>query len=183
MSNAPLKVTLETELVTVGQKAVYHYLLIEKKWVTPLGFTGNVRRVVCTINYELSFQCSLMPNGKGQYYISVNKENRTSLGIGPGDRVQVQLERDQSKYGLPMPEELQAVLDQDPEGDKFFHALTNGKQRSLIFFVSKGKDVDRRIDHSLIILEHLKNNEGKIDFRKLYHELKRPALNINSNEF
>jgi hypothetical protein len=183
MSNAPLTVAFETELVTAGQKAVYHYLLIEKEQARPLGFTGNIRRVVCTVNGELSFQCSLMPNGKGQYYISVNKENRTRLGIRPGDRVQVQLERDQSKYGLPMPEELQAVLDQDPEGDKLFHGLTNGKQRSLLYFVGKGKDIDRRIDHSLIILEHLKNNEGKVDFRKLYHELKRPALNINTDEF
>ena len=183
MSRSPTKITFETEIVTVGEKAVYHYLLIEKEVVKPLGFTGNVRRVVCTINGELSFQCSLMPNGKGQYYISVNKENRTRLGIGPGDRVHVQLVRDQSKYGLPMPEELQAVLDQDPQGDRLFHALTNGKQRSLIYFVSKGKDVDRRIDQSLIILEHLKNNEGKIDFRKLYHELKRPALNISPDEF
>lgn len=182
MGTAPVKITFESELVTAGQKAVYHYLLIEKERAKPLGFTGNIRRVVCTINGELSFQCSLMPNGQGQYYISVNKENRSRLGIGPGDRVQVQLERDHSKYGLPMPEELQAVLDQDPDGNKMFHALTNGKQRSLIYFVSKGKDIDRRIDHSLIILEHLKNNEGKIDFRKLYHELKRPALNISSDE-
>jgi len=182
MSNAPLQVTFETELVTVGQKAVYHYLLIEKERVKPLGFTGNIRRVVCTINGELSFQCSLMPNGKGQYYISVNKENRTRVGIGPGDRVQVELVRDQSKYGLPMPEEFQAVLDDDPEGTKWFHELTNGKQRSLIYFVGKGKDIDRRIDNALIILEHLKNNEGKIDFRKLYHDLKRPALNISPDD-
>jgi hypothetical protein len=173
MSNTPSKITFETELVTAGRRPSYHYLLIEKEQARPLGFTGNIRRVVCTVNGELSFQCSLMPNGKGQYYISRKQREPHSPRHWPGDRVQVQLERDQSKYGLPMPEELQAVLDQDPEGDKLFHGLTNGKQRSLLYFVGKGKDIDRRIDHSLIILEHLKNNDGKIDFRKLYHELKR----------
>jgi hypothetical protein len=178
MGDTPITIIIETELVTSGEKAVYHYLLIEKSWVAPLDFTGNIRRVVCTINGELSFQCSLMPNGKGQYYISVNKENRTRLGIEPGDRVHVELQRDQSKYGLPMPEELQAVLDDDPEGDKLFHALTNGKQRTLLYFVGKQKDIDRRIDSALIILEHLKDNDGKIDYRKLYHELKRPAFGI-----
>ena len=183
MESSETGVEIETQLVTSGDKPVYHYLLVEKVWVAPLGFTGNIRRVVCTINGELTFQCSLMPNGKGQYYISVNKENRDKLGLIPGDRVQVHLKRDQSKYGLPMPEEFQAVLDQDPGGDKLFHALTNGKQRSLLYFVGKGKNIDRRIDAALIILEHLKNNDGKIDYRTLYHELKRPAYKAELGEF
>ena len=169
-------VSFETELVTSGEKPMYHYLLVEKAWVKPMGFTGNVRRVVCTVNDQLSFQCSLMPNGKGAYYISVNKENRTKLDIIPGDRISVRLDRDTSKYGLPMPEELQAVLDQDPMGDRLFHALTNGKQRTILYYVSKQKNIDRRIEAALIIMEHLKNNEGKIDYRKLHEELKRPNL-------
>ena len=179
MVDKPAKISFETELVTSGEKAVYHFLLVEKDWAKPLGFTGNIRRVVCTVNGELTFQCSLMPNGKGQYFISFNKENRTRLGIAPGDRVHVELVRDQSKYGLPMPEELQAVLDQDPEGNRLFHALTNGRQRTILYYVGKAKDVDRRINSALIIIEHLKNNDGKIDNRKLYLELKRPALNVD----
>jgi len=175
MSGSPAPVSFETQLVTSGEKAVYHYLLIEKPWVAPLGFTGNIRRVVCTINGEFSFQCSLMPNGKGAYYISVNKENRTRLGIVPGDTVHVELTRDTSKYGLPMPEELQEVLSQDDEGDRLFHALTNGKQRTVLYYVAKQKSVDRRIEAALIIVEHIKKNEGKIDYRKLHDELKRPA--------
>jgi hypothetical protein len=175
MADTPA-VSFETQLVTSGEKPKYHYLLVEKEWVKPLGFTGNVRRVVCTVNGELTFQCSLMPNGEGAYYISLNKENRTKLDIIPGDRVMVSLKRDTSKYGLPMPEELQAVLDQDPTGDRHFHALTNGRQRTILYYVSKQKNIDRRIEAALIIMEHLKNNEGKIDYRTLHDELKRPTL-------
>ena len=163
MSGSPAKVSFETQLITSGEKPMYHYLLIEKAWVAPLGFTGNVRRVVCTMNGEFSFQCSLMPNGRGAYYISVNKENRTRLGIIPGDTVHVELTRDTSKYGLPMPGELQEVLAQDPDGDRLFHALTNGKQRTVLYYVSKQKNIDRKIKAALIIIEHLKTNEGKID--------------------
>jgi hypothetical protein len=123
-----------------------------------------------------------MGNGKGGYYISLNKTTRDSLGISVGDKVDVELVRDESKYGLPMPEELQAVLDQDPEGDKLFHSLTNGKQRTILYYVAKNKDIDRRIGAALIILEHLKNNDGKIDYKKLYQELKALTSNPQQSE-
>jgi len=170
------KVELVCKLVTAGDKPMYHYLRVEKESVTPLGFTGNLRRAVCTINEDVSIQCSLMPSGTGSYYISLNKEIRTRLRISPGDSVRIRLEKDESKYGLPMPEELAEVLRQDPEGDKLFHSLTNGRQRSVIYYVSKAKDIDRRIHNALIMIEHIKKNEGKINERQLYEELKRPIL-------
>jgi hypothetical protein len=36
--------------------------------------------------------------------------------------------------------------------------------------------VDRRIRRALIILEHLKDNDGKIIDKKLQHELQRPLM-------
>ena len=172
----PAKVNFETTLVTSGKtKPVYHFLHVEKDWVAPLGFKGNIRRVVCTMNGAETIQCSLLPNGKGEYCISLNKTIRDRLRLSVGDKVDVELTRDESKYGLPMPEELQEVLDQDPDGDRLFHALTNGKQRTILYYVAKAKDVDRRIHTALVIVEHLKNNGGKIDYKLLYEELKRPT--------
>ena len=148
----------------------------------PLGFTGNVRRVFCTVNDKLTFQAALMPSGQGTpYFVSINREKRDKLGIAPGDRLVVELKRDNTKYGLPMPRELREVLNQDPEGDRLFHALTNGKQRTILYYVSKARDVDRRINAALIVIEHLKNNDGKIDNRKLYEELK-PRKNLAFDE-
>jgi hypothetical protein len=177
MKSKEPKVRFETELIATEKKPVYHYLLVPKETVAPLGFTGNTRRVFCTVNDSLTFQAALLPSGQGsRYFISINKEKRDKLGIGPGDPVTIELRRDTTKYGLPMPAELKEVLNQDPDGERLFHNLTNGKQRSILYYVSKAKDVDRRIHAALVILEHLKNNDGKIDHRKLYHELKRPAL-------
>ena len=75
-----------------------------------------------------------------------------------------------------MPAELKEVLNQDPDGDRLFHALTAGKQRSMIFFIGKFKDVDKRIHSALIFIEHLKNNDGKIVPQALQSELKRPIF-------
>jgi uncharacterized protein YdeI (YjbR/CyaY-like superfamily) len=75
-----------------------------------------------------------------------------------------------------MPAEFNEVLKQDREGNKLFHALTAGKQRSLLYLVGKVKNIDRRIHTALVVVEHLKKNEGRIDGNTLYSELKRPLL-------
>jgi uncharacterized protein YdeI (YjbR/CyaY-like superfamily) len=110
------------------------------------------------------------------FYIIVNKKKREAAGIVAGDMVDVSLVKDESKYGLPMPEEFREVLDQDAEGDRLFHALTAGMQRSILYLVSRPKDIDLRIHRALLIIEHLKENGGKIIGPKLHAELKRPIF-------
>ena len=133
------------------------------------------RRVVCTINESETFQCALLPSD-GDFVIIVNKKKRDKLGIAGGDKITVELKADDSKYGLPMPAELREVLRQDRDGNKLFHSLTAGKQRSILYFVGKVKDVDRRIHTALIFIEHLKKNEGKVIQDQLHIELKRPVF-------
>ena len=161
-------------LLTNSQESGWHFLVVEGKVADKFGFTDKFRRVLCSINGSEPFHCALLPSGK-EFYIVVNKKRREQLGIIAGDRVEVLLERDDSKYGLPMPEEIQEVLNQDPEGDRLFHDLTPGKQRSMIYWLTRTKDIDRRIHEALIFLEHLKNNDGRIDSKKLQQEMKRPA--------
>ena len=95
------------------------------------------RRVVCEINKSINFQCALMPKGDGTFFINLNKERRKKLGLREGTEVHVALERDNSKYGMPMPEEMKELLELDEEGSKLFHALTAGKQRSLLHIIGK----------------------------------------------
>jgi hypothetical protein len=168
------RVEFTTRLVTTDTKPVYHYLLVERDRVAPLELSGNMRRCTCTVNGRLTFHCSLMPSGqkKGAFYISINKTNRDKLGLQPGDEVNVELVRDDSKYGMPMPTEFREVLRQDPEGKRLFEALTPGKQRTLLWYTVKYKDQDRRIHTALAMIEHLKKNDGKIVWNALADELK-----------
>ena len=131
----------------------------------------GTKRVVATLNNAVSFQCGIMPAGDGVYFINVNKKIRDHLKIKEGSRVHVELKKDESDYGLPFPEELKELLDQDKEGHRLFHALTPGKQRNMIYAVNQVKNVDLRIHRSLVMIEHLKKNKGKINFRELYEEL------------
>jgi hypothetical protein len=136
---------------------------------------NGTRRVICTANGKLTFQCAVLPHSKG-FYIGTNKSIRDTLGITEGDKVMLELTADESKYGCPMPEEFQEVLNQDPEGDKHFHALTPGKQRSILYYVGSMKDVDKRIETALKVIDHLKRNDGKLVHGALHDELKPPQF-------
>lgn len=165
------KLNFETTIEKFSTESGWHYLFVEKEIAEMLKFTGKSRRVVCTINGSETFQCALMPY-KGNFFIIVNQNKRKKLKVEAGDVVSVELTEDHSRYGLPMPEDFREVLDQDPEGDRLFHSLTAGKQRSILYHIGKVKDIDKRIDIGLIFLEHLKNNNGKIIPDELVNEIK-----------
>lgn len=136
-------------------------------------FMDGDKRVVCTLNDGAAeYQCALLPKGDGILVIVVNKKICTRLRLKPGSSVQVSLRKDDSQYGLPMPEELAELLLQDEEGDRLFHALTPGKQRTLLYIIGNFKSSERRLHKAVIIIEHLKKNQGKINYRQLNEDFK-----------
>jgi len=132
----------------------------------------GVKRLVCRLNDTLEFQCAIMPAGDDVFFINVNKKIRDQLKLKEGTKVEVHLTIDTSDYGLPFPEELKELLDQDKQGNRLFHELSPGKQRNLIYIVGQVKNTDLRIHRAMVILDHLKHNGGKINFRQLNQELR-----------
>ena len=108
-----------------------------------------------------------MPKGDGSYFINVNKEIRKKLNLGLGASANVVLTADKSKYGMPLPPEMEELLLQDVEGEKLFHALSMGKQRSLLHIIGKPKSSNVRLRKALMTLDYLKSVKGKLDFRAL----------------
>ncbi|MBE62878.1 MAG: hypothetical protein CMB89_11005, partial [Flammeovirgaceae bacterium] len=62
--------------------------------------------------------------------------------------------------------------DQDKLASEFFHDLTPGKQRNLIYIISKVKNTDSRINKALAIIDHLTERNGKLDFKLLNEKIK-----------
>lgn len=131
------------------------------------------RRVIRTLNGSEEQQCALLPFAKGKYVVSLNKKLCTTLGLEIGSKVVVTLRKDESKYGLPVPAELEEYMRQDKEGDRIFHALTVGKQRTLIYMVGSTIDPDLRAWKAALIIRHLKENAGTINYRQLLTSFKR----------
>ena len=131
------------------------------------------KRVVCTLNEGVTYQCALMPYGDGRYFVNVNAEIQKKLNLKVGETVNVSIEPDTSKYGLPMPEELQAIFDMDADGNRIFHDLTPGKQRTLLHLIGKPKSTEIRIKKAIAVVDYLKEVNGKLDFKELNEAIKR----------
>lgn len=123
------------------------------------------KRINCFINQFPSFPAALLPDGNGNYFITLSKQRLKDYKIKPGDEVAVKIMEDTSKYGMPLPEEMEILLEQDEEGSHFFHKLTPGRQRSLLYMVGKIKSPQLRIDKSIAILEYLKSTGGKFEYQ------------------
>ena len=173
MTRGSAKLKFQTVLEKLSDSSGWHIVCVPRERAARLDLTGRSRRVVCTLNGSETFQCGLMPYSGG-YFIMVNKEVRTRLGIVPGSRLSVEIVRDESRYGAPMPAEFREILDQDPDGERLFHGLTPGKQRGMLYFLSRPKDIDRRIHLGLVFIEHLRQNDGKIVHDALMREMRRP---------
>lgn len=129
------------------------------------------RRVYCRLNGGEEHQCAMLPHGRGTFVITVNKKRRDSLGLTFGAEVRVELRKDESTYGLPMPEELAELLRQEKKGNALFHALTKGKQRVLLYIIGSAKSQDQRIIRSITIVRHLIAQHGTINHKILAREL------------
>ena len=147
------------------------HVVVPQKMANPF-VTGNNRRIICTINKTEIFQTALMPLGDNNYFININKKLRDKLKLNEYEEIEVHLQKDESEYGLPIPEEFKELLFQDEVGSNLFHQLTAGKQRTLLYIIGKPKSTDLRIRNSIVILAHLKNNKGSIDYKQLNFDMK-----------
>lgn len=132
----------------------------------------KIKRIMSSVNGSTPTHNAFLSAGNGIYYIKLSKNTLKEIGADMGDLLQVNIEEDTSKYGMAIPEEMEELLRQDEEGSVLFHKLTPGKIRSLLFKVGGFKSSDKRIEKSVIILEHLKANEGVLDWKMLNEAFK-----------
>ncbi|MFM9944280.1 MAG: YdeI/OmpD-associated family protein [Bacteroidia bacterium] len=144
---------------------VGNYLEIPYDIVQQLGGKFSLR-LICSINNKISFQCGLLALGNGAASITLNASRMKKLGVKVGGSVEVSLQKDESKYGAEMPNELAEILKLDDEGYRRFENLVPGKSRYIIQHIIKIKNPQLRIEKALRIIENLKKcPEGKEAFK------------------
>ncbi len=92
----------------------------------------------------------------GQYTMMFSKNKQKELGLLPNDYFQLQFFQDTSKYGVEVPEEFEAVMLSDYEAFQIFESFTKGKQRGIIYMITRFKDSQKKIDKTLVLCENLK---------------------------
>jgi hypothetical protein len=159
-------VTLKSKVEKVKSSLMWDYRIpVDKEDVSI--FITKDRRIICSINTIVDINCALIPDGKGNYYINLNKEIRSKLSLNAGDSIEISIVKDESKYGMPIPPTFEELLYQDPEGEVLFNKLTPGKIRSLLYVIAKPKSEQKQLEKGLIILDYLKECEGNFDFKEL----------------
>ncbi len=147
---------MATEFVLQKFYSGMHFIMLDPKTVATLTSNHNTR-AICKLNGEVEFHCALMPKKEGGHFINVGSAICKKLKIKAGFKISATFRIDETEYQYVMPEELQAVLDTDPEADKIFQSLTPGNQRGLIYLVQQVKTSENKIERALKIADRIKN--------------------------
>ncbi len=134
-----------------------HSLVLPEKIIRPF-LDENLKRVRAIASFktkEITFYGAIQKRGD-HHYMMFGKRYQKELGIFPNDYFKLQFFEDTSKYGVAMPEELEAVLLSDFYAYEIFELLTAGKKRGLIYAITRYKNTQTRIDKSLLMCENLK---------------------------
>ncbi|MEM8508476.1 MAG: YdeI/OmpD-associated family protein [Bacteroidota bacterium] len=134
-----------------------HSIIIPEEYAAPFIAQGHSRvKVQASFGGKsIAFHAALKKY-HGQFMMMFSKNKQQELELLPNDYFTLQLFEDTSKYGVEVPEELEAVLLSDYDAYQIFESLTKGKQRGLIYAIIRIKKSQTRIDKSLILCENLK---------------------------
>lgn len=148
---------LQSEPFEITVTGSFYSLILPMGVIQPF-LDKNIRRVKAIASYEgkkLHFHAAIQKRN-GNYYMMFGKRYQKELGIFPNDYFQLQFFEDDSKYGVEMPEEFDAVLQSDAEAFAIFDSFTDGKKRGLIYGIARYKNSQTRIDKSILLCENLK---------------------------
>ena len=129
----------------------------------------RTRRVNVYIGSLPMYQAKIAGNGKGGYFVPVNRERREYLeeAYGAGARLDAVLTPDTSKYGLPVPEAFALLLEDDPLARAYFDELPGGLQRRVLFGLAAPKRESTQLHRAVATLEYLVEVRGAVDLKEL----------------
>ncbi|MGJ8593406.1 MAG: YdeI/OmpD-associated family protein [Aquaticitalea sp.] len=147
-----------SEKFEVGLLDSYH-LYIPKGVFQPFADAGHSRVKVKAFYMDTTIELYAAVNkvkSSGDFVIMFSKRYQKALGVFQNDYFELQLFENTSKYGVEMPEELEAVLLSDYEAYQLFESFTAGKQRSIIYTILRIKSPQGRVDKGLLLCDNLK---------------------------
>lgn len=152
---------MKSKIFSIGLLDKYH-LFIPEDIFEPFAKAKQFRvKIKATFNDQsIEFFAALKKDkNTDDYKMMFGKRLQKELGVFLNDYFEMQLFEDTSKYGVDMPEELDAVFKSDDDAFEIFESLTPGKQRSIIYTIIRIKNSQTRIDKALTMCDNLKRGE------------------------
>lgn len=91
------------------------------------------------------------------YHIVVNAQARAAAAVEPGDRIRVQVKKDDTVRATEVPPELAVRLRTDPDAKEAFESLAPSHRREYARWVAEAKLPQTRVRRSEAAMEHLKS--------------------------
>lgn len=158
MSATELHFSFSTMLVEAESALGYQSVAYLPYDVSQAYIDAGIKRVLFNAN-GVTLKRALISDGKGARFIILGKDALRTLAVGKGATIEISLVPDPNPDAVDLPEELEAVLDQDEDFSKIFRGLTPGRQRSLAIYVSSAKGIDTRINRSITLANKAKRGE------------------------
>mgnify|MGYP002777120625 CR=1 FL=1 len=157
----PLKTFKQPLQKLLAGKGGYYYVEIDAATVAKLP-QKKATRLVCTLNKHLQLHCGLSHLGNGNFFIIIAGRHVKTLKVKQGDIISFTLKPDDNPLGIDMPEVVEALLEQDERLKEKFNTFTDGKKRSLLFLVSRIKDIDKQVAAAIDFI----NRDGRLIRKK-----------------
>jgi hypothetical protein len=118
------------------------FVVLPDKVLAALG-GGSRFRVTGTLD-GVSFASSTMGMGGGRVCMGVHKATRQAAGVDIGDRVKVEVERDDRPRELSLPDDLATALAGDASAQAAFEKLSFTHRREYVEWVTGAKRDETR---------------------------------------
>jgi uncharacterized protein YdeI (YjbR/CyaY-like superfamily) len=100
-----------------------------------------------------------MPLGGGRVCVGLHKATREAAGIAVGDRVRLELERDERPRTVDVPPALKEALARDQAARTAFEALSSSHRREYAHWVAEAKRDETRVRRVAQTLERLRGGQ------------------------
>jgi bifunctional DNA-binding transcriptional regulator/antitoxin component of YhaV-PrlF toxin-antitoxin module len=142
-----------------GEKTGWSYIEISARRANQLKPGQKISyRVKGKLDNVSIKQVSLLPMGNGAFIIPINGPMRKKLGKKAGDKLNVQLETDETKYVLSP--DLMACLKDEPESLKFFKSLTGSHQKYFSGWIESAKTSHTKAKRITMALDAFARKKG-----------------------
>ncbi|MEQ9591106.1 MAG: YdeI/OmpD-associated family protein [Cyclobacteriaceae bacterium] len=158
--DTPNVFSFSTRLETFHRSFTHTAIIIPPEILEQLPSKGRIR-TKGTFN-KTPFALAIQHRKDGARFFMVSAQLRKEAKIQSGDPVKVEFWQVDPNL-VDVPEELQAVIDQDSDAKKLWKTFTPAVQRGLSHYVNSVKNVDSRIKRALEIME-------KAKFRQLHFQ-------------
>lgn len=151
------KITFSAPIIQVeGMNAAYVEFPFNVEEL--FGTRGQVK-VKAMFDKQVEYRGSLANMGRNCHTLGLTQEIRSKLGKTFGNLVEVELERDMEVREVIIPDDVQVLLNENPEGKAYFEKLSYTHRKEYINWITSAKKEETRVNRLVAFIEKLRQKK------------------------